>query len=464
MTIFFELEHEQMRPSLGAERTPARARVLRGSRRGPRPGALKVRAHLGSTVLKRLGTRAWREGGAGDGAAAQGPGRRGLAIRPAGCMHAGAQREASTFDVRWALRALLGDAERADGGLGRLPQQVARRHVRARALHPRAGEDAGLGGHDGRAAQAALGHGKVSGAHVRRKARDERGQSAVFRALVQGREEARLPRIHTALVQRRVLQVGRRDAGLAHDRLHLGVRSLEPVVQREREDHVGQLGLVVALPVAAPRYDALAVATERARRAQLAEVFFLEPRAEAGAGRLRHDARLPARAVCRLLERGHALAREQEVREVVCLHLHVVAVGGGLLVARHHAGVEEEDVQPGGARARDKVGGGRADGGKRLQVAVDRLNGRRWLRLGAHRLVRRRRARARAVEHEDARRAALGGDERDLLADARRRAGDGNGYAGKSRVWDASNHAGKVLALDDGHARRGGGRAHGRGG
>ena len=102
------------------------------------------RAHVdvyGAAMAKRLGTRAWREGGAGDGAAAQGPGRRGLAIRPAGCMHAGAQREASTFDVRWALRALLGDAERADGGLGRLPQQVARRHVRARALHPRAGDN-----------------------------------------------------------------------------------------------------------------------------------------------------------------------------------------------------------------------------------------------------------------------------------------------------------------------------------
>mmetsp|Transcript_1611 Transcript_1611/g.3644 ORF Transcript_1611/g.3644 Transcript_1611/m.3644 type:complete len:272 (+) Transcript_1611:440-1255(+) len=169
-------------------------------------------------------------------------------------------------------------------------------------------------------------------------------------------------------------EVGCSHPGSGRDGNDLGALLLQLVVEGEGEHDVGQLRLLVARP---PWRREIHGVERRATVAAQSVLLALgeEARLEAcrvlaRPARVVHDARL-AGALGGLFEEREQLPGEQEVREVVRLHLDVVAILGALVVHGHNAGVVAQHIET--LRAgRDDSGGGRADRLKVHQIAVDR--------------------------------------------------------------------------------------------
>ena len=120
------------------------------------------------------------------------------------------------------------------------------------------------------------------------------------------------------------LQVGRGVAGVGGERADGRARLVEPALELEREEQVGELGL----PVGAPARVAAALPVE------VVEV----DRARCGARRRR-------RSTTRSVTCGQQQVGQREVAEVVGAELHLEAVRGALLGHGHHAGVVDQDVE-----------------------------------------------------------------------------------------------------------------------
>jgi len=118
------------------------------------------------------------------------------------------------------------------------------------------------------------------------------------------------------------------NTGFRDQALDLGARSGEPDVQRHREGGVCKLGLVVAIKARAGAVatEALGVARGEVLRAQMAHTV-QSTLAAAGPRGMLHN---PGLSACGRggLERRHGELSQQEMREVVDLHLDVVTVSG----------------------------------------------------------------------------------------------------------------------------------------
>mmetsp|Transcript_96539 Transcript_96539/g.275398 ORF Transcript_96539/g.275398 Transcript_96539/m.275398 type:complete len:218 (+) Transcript_96539:715-1368(+) len=163
------------------------------------------------------------------------------------------------------------------------------------------------------------------------------------------------------------------------------------------EDHIGQLGLLISLPLLHPP---AAVAAEVAP--VLLQVFGCQrkERRIPGPGGMIHNPRL-ALLVGRRLKQVPKQRRQQELRQVVGLHLYIEPVRGGRVQKSHDASVETEDVE---------LADGLADGGRGFpnareaaQVTVDMDHVRRHVGHGLQFLQRGVGTRRRAVQQNDPR-------------------------------------------------------------
>ena len=92
--------------------------------------------------------------------------------------------------------------------------------------------------------------------------------------------------------------------------------------------------------------------------------------ASAGDARVIGDAGFAVR-VCGAFEQWHQFASEQEVRQVIRLHLYVVAVDRGGVGKRHNASVVGQHVDPFGAEFVATCAGCGSHRVKRLQITFD---------------------------------------------------------------------------------------------
>mmetsp|Transcript_144609 Transcript_144609/g.463354 ORF Transcript_144609/g.463354 Transcript_144609/m.463354 type:complete len:279 (+) Transcript_144609:309-1145(+) len=153
--------------------------------------------------------------------------------------------------------------------------------------------------------------------------------------------------VHPASVNGADRQVGGRDTGVRHENFDFGTRSLQLVVKCIGEDDIGEFCLLVALEIGTLEH---LVAGPAKVPTVFAEVLGVQRIAHfgfvhlAGSTGMVHDPCLAA-SICRLLQELHAEACEQEVGEVVGLHLNVAAVLGGDVPKAHDAGVVAQNVE-----------------------------------------------------------------------------------------------------------------------
>ena len=139
------------------------------------------------------------------------------------------------------------------------------------------------------------------------------------------------------------------------------------VVEGIGKQKVGELGLPVARPFLQPRE---AVPAEIAAILPQIPGNQLLPRFAAGAGTVVDDARLAAQFGGPLEQRPD-LVGQQEMRQVVRLHLHVEAVDGGLVGHAHDAGIVAQDVASRTGEFIPQPLAGLADAVEARQVARD---------------------------------------------------------------------------------------------
>mmetsp|Transcript_45029 Transcript_45029/g.119144 ORF Transcript_45029/g.119144 Transcript_45029/m.119144 type:complete len:329 (-) Transcript_45029:98-1084(-) len=211
-----------------------------------------------------------------------------------------------------------------------------------------------------RACENLAGHVEVPRLRLRAKARQNYVRGSVSCALSNELVHTRKPSRQFAMLQRGVLQLRPRGTGIARQRLHPRAAGLQLLVQSHGVRRISQLAHVVPDPGPGlgpaqglpPEADI--ISAEGAHRAALEEGGAEVQAADVtGGGAVEDDPSLAPRARCRL-ELGHQQPGQQCMRELVCLHLHVEAVGSTYVLHRHDASIVGEHVKaagPGGDRS-----------------------------------------------------------------------------------------------------------------
>mmetsp|Transcript_38107 Transcript_38107/g.107656 ORF Transcript_38107/g.107656 Transcript_38107/m.107656 type:complete len:262 (-) Transcript_38107:375-1160(-) len=202
----------------------------------------------------------------------------------------------------------------------------------------------GLHGDIHRQAGEALGPPQLSRSHVGAAAALQDAHSPVLGRLGQARHEGvGEPAAHAPRLCRCDLQVGGCKAGVGRQGLHFAALLLDPVVQRCREDTVCQLGLMVPLPPGPSKEHGGAVAPQVAPILTVVLCLDRSVRHLACLARVLHHSCF-AVLLGRLLQKRPQFFGEQEVREMVCLHLNIIAILGGLVWQGHHTSVAAQHV------------------------------------------------------------------------------------------------------------------------
>mmetsp|Transcript_4188 Transcript_4188/g.5241 ORF Transcript_4188/g.5241 Transcript_4188/m.5241 type:complete len:260 (+) Transcript_4188:393-1172(+) len=156
---------------------------------------------------------------------------------------------------------------------------------------------------------------------------------------------------------------------MRHQGFHLGTFLLQLSMQGIGEDHIGQLGLLISLKVHPFEHGGAVAAQVATIPLQILGiqlvVHVLHDPCSTG---MVHHTRLAMRGGG-LLQEGHAKAGQQEVREMIGLHLNVTAIFRGNVPKSHNASVVAQDIQAAVLQLAVQLGPGAADALETRQVA-----------------------------------------------------------------------------------------------